>query len=117
MDAEAALGPVVAPDGFAGSAAVFIVWPSQIQPGRSAYQRVFVTFAAAAWDGGTVFLLSGVSGVAKVGQIVDSPTQAYIVITTSAAAAKSTQTLTVSDGTNGGTTLVTPIAPTRRRWC
>jgi hypothetical protein len=93
--------------------ATIIVRPSRIQAGRSALQRLFVTLPAAGWTGGTTFSVSGVSGVTKVSQIVDNSTQAYIAITTTSS---STGTLTVSDGTNSGTTTVTQIAPTRRRW-
>lgn len=90
-----------------------IVRPSKIQQNRSAYQRIFVTLSTASWSGGTTFSISGVTGVTKVGQIVDSATQAYVIVTTTGSAAG---TLTVSDGTNTGTTVVGPIAPTRRRW-
>jgi hypothetical protein len=98
--------------------ATIIVRPSRVQQGRSASQRLFLTLANAGWsDGGTTFTISGVSGVSKVGQIVDSPTQAYVVITTTGAPLGHTaQTLTVSDGTNTGTTSVAPVAPTRHRW-
>jgi hypothetical protein len=93
--------------------ATIIVRPSKIQQGRSAYQRIFLTLASASWSGGTTFVLSGVAGVTKVGQIVGSATQAYVVVTTTGSA---TGTLTVSDGTNTGTTVVAQVAPTRRKW-
>ena len=52
----------------------------------------------------------------KVTQNVVSPTQAYIALTTTGATLSAIQTLTVSDGTNSGTTKVGPVAPTYRRW-
>jgi hypothetical protein len=97
--------------------ATIIVRPSKVQQGRSAYQRLFVTLASASWGGGTTFTVSGVSGVSKVGQIVNSATQAFVIITTTAVpVGHAPQTLTVSDGTNSGTTSVAPVAPTRRKW-
>ncbi len=90
-----------------------IVRPTKLQSGRSALQRIFVTLSTATWSGSTTFTLSGVSGVTKVATIVDSPTQAFIAVTTTSSGVG---TLTISDGTNSGTTLITPIAPTRRRW-
>jgi hypothetical protein len=93
--------------------ATLTVRPSKVQQARTTYQRLFVTLASASWSGGTTFTLSGVSGVTKIGQIIDSATQAYIIITTTGSAAG---TLTVSDGTNTGTTSITAVAPTYRRW-
>lgn len=95
--------------------ATLIVRPSKIQAGRSANQRIFVTLAGATWTSGTTFTISGVTGVTKIGQNVDSPTQALITITTTTATLTS-QTLTVSDGTNTGTTTICPVAPTHRKW-
>ena len=73
------------------------VRPSQVQANRSSLQRLFCTLAGAGWTSGTTFTISGVSGVIKVSQIVDSATQAYVVITTAGSGAG---TLTVSDGTH-----------------
>ena len=95
--------------------AIITVRPSKVQAGRSAYQRLFLTLAAASWTGGTTFTISRVSGVTKVGQIVEGGAQAYVVITTTTAAL-TPQILTVSDGTNSGTVIVGPVAPTHRRW-
>jgi hypothetical protein len=98
-------------------AAVFTVRPSQVRQNCGQLQRLFVTFASAAWDGSTLFTLSGVDGVTKAGQIVTSATQAYVLITTTAVPVGTpAQALTVSDGTNSGTTSVCPTAPTRRRY-
>lgn len=96
--------------------ATITVRPSRIQPGMHVLQKLFCTLAAANWTTDTTFAISGASGVTKVSQNVVSPTQAYVVITTTTAPKKSTQTLTVSDGTNGGTTSITPIAPARGHW-
>jgi hypothetical protein len=93
--------------------ATILVRPSKVQPNRSAYQTLTLTLASAGWSGGTTFTLSGVSGVTKIGQVVDSSGLAKVVITTAGSGAG---TLTVSDGTNSGTTSVTPVAPTYRRW-
>ncbi len=95
--------------------ATIIVRPSKVPQGIHAKQKLFVTLASANWDGSTVFTVSGVTGVSKVGQSVHNATQAHVYITTTTAA-KSTQTLTVSDGTNSGTTSVTRIAPARYKW-
>ena len=78
-----------------------IVRPTKLQAGRSALQRIFVTLSTATWSGSTTFTLSGVSGVTQIAAIVDSPTVAFIAITTTGSA---TGTLTISDGTNSGTT-------------
>ena len=94
--------------------ATIIVRPSAVQVGRSANQTLTLTGTGTSWSGGTTFTLSGVSGVTKVGQIVDSATLAKVVITTTTATG--THTLTVSDGTNTGTTVVKQIAANRRRW-
>jgi hypothetical protein len=96
-----------------GPGGTITVRPTKLQANRSALQRIFVTLSTATWSGSTTFTLSGVSGVTKVATNVDSPTQAFIAITTTGSAIG---TLTISDGTNTGTTLITPIAPTRRRW-
>jgi hypothetical protein len=90
-----------------------IVKPSKIQQNRSAYQRLFLTLDGADWTDESVFSISGVAGVTLVGQIVDSESQAYVIVKTTGSAAG---TLTVSDGTFSGTTTVGPIAPTYRRW-
>lgn len=93
--------------------ATITVRPTKVQANRSAMQWLFVTLSTATWSGSTTFSLSGISGVTKMATIVDSPTEAFIAITTTGSA---TGTLTVSDGTNSWTTLVIPVAPTRRRW-
>ena len=54
------------------------------------------------WGGGTVFTLSGVSGVTKVSQSVASATSATVVVTTAAG----TGTLLVTDGESTGTATV-----------
>ena len=77
---------------------------------------MFCTLATAGWTSGTTFTISGVVGVTLVSQTVDNATQAYLVVTTTTVALGSAQTLTISDGTNSGTTSVAPIAPTHRRY-
>ncbi len=93
--------------------ATIIIRPSKIQVGRSANQTLTLTLTAAGWvQGTTTFTISGVSGVTLITSIVDATGLAKLVVTTGGTAG----TLTVSDGTNSGTTSVAPVAPTRRRW-
>jgi hypothetical protein len=97
--------------------ATITVRPSQVRQNCGGLQKLFVTLANAGWDGSTVFTISGVAGAVKAGQIVTNSTQAYVLITTTAVPVGTpAQALTVSDGTNSGTTSVCPTAPTRRRY-
>ncbi len=93
---------------------IILVRPSRVQVGRSANQSLNLTLANAGWTSGTIFTISGVSGATKVTQIVQSGGFAKVVITTTTATGSGT--LTVSDGTNSGTTIVTQIAANRRKW-
>ncbi len=92
--------------------ATIIVHPSAIQLNRSANQTLALSLASAGWiQGTTVFTLSGVAGVTKITSIVEAGgASARVVVTTSTTAG----TLTISDGTNTGTTHVKKIR--RRRW-
>jgi len=92
---------------------MIVVRPSAIQLNRSANQSLTLTLPSAGWvQGTTTFTLSGVAGVVLVTSIVNAPGLAKLVVTTSATAG----TLTVSDGTNTGTTVVKSLPSNRRRW-
>ena len=66
---------------------------------------VALTGTATAWNGGTTFTVSGVSGVSKTAQAVASGTSATITLTTGT----STGTLTISDGSISTTITVTGL--------
>ena len=74
----------------------FSVFPATAYSDNSSTFVFSLTGAGTSWSSGsTTFTLSGVSGVTKASQTVNSATSATIVLTTGA----STGTLTISDGT------------------
>jgi len=94
--------------------ATILVRPSKVQANRSAAQSLTLTLSGAGWvQGTTTFTLSGVAGAAEVASNVNASGSAKISITTTTAGPG---TLTVSDGTNSGTTSVTAVASNKRRW-
>jgi len=92
----------------------FIVQSPQTVPANHAGSfSITLLGTGTSWSGATTFTLSGVAGVTKLGQIVASPTQADIQLTTGSTAG--TLTITASDGSGTATVKVARI-PMSKRW-
>ena len=92
------------------------VSPKTVPAGRHAAWKLSVYLPAAGWVQGTTTLsVSGVTGVTASSFTINSSTTGTVVLNTKNA---STGTLTVSDGTNSGTTTVSGTMNTtrNRRW-
>ncbi len=93
--------------------ATFAATPSPIPAGHVGHLTLTLSGSGTAWSGGTTFTLSGVSGVALVGQSVTSATSATLTITTGTG----TGTLTISDGSESATVAVgTPALAVSPTW-
>jgi hypothetical protein len=68
--------------------------PAAIPAGHAGNVTLSLVGSGTAWDGSTVFAVSGVTGAAKVSQTVTDATHATLVVTTAAG----TGTLSITDG-------------------
>jgi len=93
----------------------FIVQSPQTVPANHAGSfSITLLGTGCSWaTNGTTFSLSGVTGVAKLGQIVSGQNQADIQLTTGSATG--TLTVTASDGSGTATAKVARI-PISKRW-
>jgi len=88
--------------------AAIAITPRRI-PARSKRQGVNLALAGAGWSGATSFTLAGVAGCSITTTIVNTSGTARIVVKTGS----SLGTLTISDGTNSGTTTVATLTAVR----
>jgi hypothetical protein len=99
----------VGPESPAGSGPGFTISPNTIPSKHSGNITLTLLGTGTAWTGSTVFGISGVAGVSKIGQTVTSATTATLVVTTGSGSGSLAITESVT-GSSTGSATVSPAA-------